>query len=71
MNQGAIVEIANSDDIYRNPQHPYTKKLLSSIPKGWHDRPAYVVTGAYSYKVNAISLTTAPGRRMLLTLRAR
>ena len=36
MNQGAIVEIANSDDIYLHPQHQYTKKLLSSIPKGWH-----------------------------------
>src|SRR6476661_2995137 len=33
MNQGAIVEIANSDDIYLHPQHQYTKKLLSSIPK--------------------------------------
>jgi peptide/nickel transport system ATP-binding protein len=37
MNQGAIVEIANADDIYLHPQHQYTKKLLSSIPKGWHD----------------------------------
>jgi peptide/nickel transport system ATP-binding protein len=36
MNQGAIVEIANSDDIYRHPKQPYTQKLLSSIPKGWH-----------------------------------
>ena len=36
MNEGAIVEIANSDDIYRHPKQPYTKKLLSSIPKGWH-----------------------------------
>jgi len=36
MNQGAIVEIANSDDIYQHPKQPYTKKLLSSIPKGWH-----------------------------------
>ena len=36
MNQGAIVEIANSDDIYRHPKQPYTRKLLSSIPKGWH-----------------------------------
>jgi peptide/nickel transport system ATP-binding protein len=35
MNQGAIVEIANSDDIYLHPKAPYTKKLLSSIPKGW------------------------------------
>ena len=37
MNQGAIVEIANSDDIYRHPREAYTKKLLSSIPKGWHE----------------------------------
>jgi len=36
MNQGEIVEIADSDEIYRHPQQPYTKKLLSSIPKGWH-----------------------------------
>ena len=36
MNQGEIVEIANSDDIYLHPRQPYTKKLLSSIPKGWH-----------------------------------
>ena len=35
MNDGQIVEMANSDDIYRHPQHPYTQKLLSSIPKGW------------------------------------
>jgi peptide/nickel transport system ATP-binding protein len=35
MNDGEIVEMANSDDIYVNPQHPYTQKLLSSIPRGW------------------------------------
>ena len=35
MNEGEIVEMANSDDIYLHPQHPYTKKLLSSIPRGW------------------------------------
>jgi len=34
MNEGEIVEIANSDDIYRNPHQPYTKRLLASIPKG-------------------------------------
>jgi peptide/nickel transport system ATP-binding protein len=38
MNQGAIVEIASSDDIYRNPREAYTQRLLASIPKGWHDR---------------------------------
>ena len=36
MNEGEIVEIANSDEIYRNPREPYTKRLLASIPKGWH-----------------------------------
>jgi peptide/nickel transport system ATP-binding protein len=35
MNDGEIVEMANSDDIYLHPQHPYTRKLLSSIPRGW------------------------------------
>jgi peptide/nickel transport system ATP-binding protein len=35
MNEGEIVEMANSDDIYLHPQHPYTQKLLSSIPRGW------------------------------------
>ncbi len=29
---GKIVEVADSDEIYRNPRHPYTKALLSSIP---------------------------------------
>lgn len=38
LSEGEVVEIANSDEIYLNPQHPYTKKLLSSIPRGWHPR---------------------------------
>ncbi len=36
MNQGEIVEIANSDEIYLHPRQPYTQKLLSAIPRGWH-----------------------------------
>jgi peptide/nickel transport system ATP-binding protein len=35
MNQGEIVEIANSDEIYRRPKQPYTQRLLASIPRGW------------------------------------
>jgi len=35
MNQGELVEIADSDEIYRAPRQPYTQKLLSAIPKGW------------------------------------
>jgi peptide/nickel transport system ATP-binding protein len=28
---GRIVEIGNTEDVYRNPQHPYTKALLGSV----------------------------------------
>lgn len=34
MYNGKIVEKANALEIYENPQHDYTKKLLSAIPKG-------------------------------------
>ncbi|ESK55040.1 ABC transporter ATP-binding protein [Acinetobacter tjernbergiae] len=34
MNQGELVEIANSDELYLHPQHEYTKKLLNAIPQG-------------------------------------
>ncbi|WP_151813993.1 ABC transporter ATP-binding protein [Acinetobacter junii] len=34
MNHGEVVEIANSDELYLNPQHEYTQKLLKTIPQG-------------------------------------
>ena len=34
MSEGEIVEMADSDEIYRHPKQEYTRKLLSSIPKG-------------------------------------
>jgi ABC-type oligopeptide transport system, ATPase component len=30
---GKIVELASSDELFKNPLHPYTKSLLSAIPK--------------------------------------
>jgi peptide/nickel transport system ATP-binding protein len=35
MSDGNIVEMADSDEIYRHPREEYTRKLLSSIPKGY------------------------------------
>ena len=32
MYMGHIVELASSDELYGNPEHPYTKALLSAIP---------------------------------------
>ncbi len=29
---GKVVELAGSDELYKNPMHPYTKALLSAIP---------------------------------------
>ena len=29
---GKIVELASSDELFKNPLHPYTKSLLSAIP---------------------------------------
>jgi peptide/nickel transport system ATP-binding protein len=40
MNEGVIVEIADSDEIYLNPRQEYTRKLLSSIPKGLETQAA-------------------------------
>ena len=34
MHHGSVVEMADSDELYRNPQHPYTRQLLAAIPRG-------------------------------------
>jgi len=32
MHQGEIVECSSTADIFRNPQHPYTKQLIRALP---------------------------------------
>ena len=34
MSQGEIVERGSAEDIYARPQHPYTRQLLSAVPRG-------------------------------------
>lgn len=34
MREGKIVEKQEADTLYKNPQNPYTKKLIEAIPKG-------------------------------------
>ena len=38
MQQGDIVERAPAPDLFRSPQHPYTRKLLASAPTMTTDR---------------------------------
>jgi peptide/nickel transport system ATP-binding protein len=32
MNSGEIVETGSASDVYHNPRHPYTKKLIAAVP---------------------------------------
>jgi len=34
MNEGVVEELDDADEIYKNPQKEYTKKLIEAIPKG-------------------------------------
>ena len=44
MQQGRIVEQAPTMELFRNPQHPYTKKLLASAPTMQTDRERPLAT---------------------------
>jgi peptide/nickel transport system ATP-binding protein/oligopeptide transport system ATP-binding protein len=33
MHHGRIVESAGAEEIYQNPQHPYTRRLLEAVPR--------------------------------------
>jgi peptide/nickel transport system ATP-binding protein len=56
MLQGEIVELGTAAEVYRTPQHEYTKKLLSSFPSLRGARGDFVRTGA-----QAVSATLEGG----------
>jgi peptide/nickel transport system ATP-binding protein len=39
---GRMIEFGSSQDIYKNPKHPYTKGLLDSIPTLHGGKPKYI-----------------------------
>lgn len=49
---GKIVETAPTRDLYENPQHPYTRALLESIPRHEDRRPCSVLAGEVPSSAN-------------------
>lgn len=51
---GHVVEQANAEELYRNPQHPYTQSLLSAIPVPNPHQPsqAIILTGDVPSPIN-------------------
>lgn len=41
MHHGSVVEMADADELYRNPQHPYTRSLLAAIPRTPGSEPGF------------------------------
>lgn len=39
---GQMVEFGSSEDVYKNPKHPYTQGLLESIPRLHGKKPKYI-----------------------------
>lgn len=55
---GKMVELADSDELFKNPMHPYTKSLLSAIPlpdpiyEKQRERITYNPLAEHDYSVN-------------------
>lgn len=58
---GQIVEMADKDELYNNTLHPYTKALLSAVPKSrpWQKRETSLLKG----EVGAGTVQDVPGCR--------
>ncbi len=58
MYRGGVVELADRDEIYHHPQHPYTKSLLSAVPEAKprlrKERIRYIADGDSGVVVESI-----------------
>ncbi|MFF2389723.1 ABC transporter ATP-binding protein [Agromyces sp. NPDC058104] len=59
MLEGEIVEQGEAAEIYRDPQHPYTRRLLASFPSLRGDRGDFVRRGAGASAASVASAATA------------
>ena len=59
MYMGSLVEVAEAEELYRNPLHPYTRALLSAIPvadpKEENERQRIVLQGEPSNPINTLA----------------
>lgn len=48
MYSGKVVEVADTEDLFRDPRHPYTQALLNSVPQlgAGHNEPLHGIPGA-------------------------
>ncbi|WP_245558985.1 ABC transporter ATP-binding protein [Humibacter albus] len=62
MRAGEIVELGGAYDLYTNPEHPYTKRLLASFPSLTGERGDFIRTGVRDdrLEVDPGDLTDAP-----------
>ncbi len=49
---GKIVEMGQNEDVVKNPQHPYTKALISAVPQYKNDRKVIKLTGEIPSPIN-------------------
>lgn len=57
MNTGEIVETGNADEVYANPQHPYTKRLIGAAPGKGGMAKVEAETGNPLLRIEALSKT--------------
>jgi len=62
MNSGEIVESGTAGQVYSNPQHPYTKKLIAAIPGSGELTPGLESTIAPLLEVKALTKEYGPIR---------